>query len=94
MRSALPSRFASRNSACATAAPAAYFLVAARLTGDRDSLDVLLRGDLEGMDLQDARQHAGSVLDRLTMQHRGKFLQVQVLDGNNLPVYVCAGGVL
>lgn len=92
MSTALPFRFSDRNTAVATAAPAAYILLATRPLG-ADNCETILRGEFEADDMAAVRRHARQVADAL--DRRGvEAYDVEVLDAGNLPVFIIRGGEL
>lgn len=89
MPAALPFRSRVRNVAPATAAPAAFSLVAALATGP-DACRVLLRSEPVG-DLPAIRRHAFGVYATMRERH-GAGVEVQVFNGD-VPVFAIGGAL-
>lgn len=93
MSPSLPFRSRGRNVAPCTAAPAALHLLATRDVG-ADRPEVMLRAELVDMPAHHVRRHAAIVLEAMVARFPGAAVDVQVIDGRNVPLLLMiAGGV-
>ena len=90
MSGSLPVRRSAHNAAALLAAPAAFVVIASRPAG-ADGCITILRGDHLGT-FAGAKRHALIVLDALVCCYGGIPVDVQVLDGRNVPLFVCTAG--
>ena len=94
MSPALPFRSHGRNSAPCTAAPAVLHLFATRTVAGDDRPQLLLRAELVDMPAHHVRRHAAIVLEAMVARFPGASVDVQIVDGRNVPLLLMiAGGV-
>ncbi len=88
---ALPFRSRCRNIGTAIAAPAAVRLIASRATG-QDATTVCLQADLSDLTAAAQRRHAVRILDALAAKWPGHEVDVQLVDGDNVPLFCATQG--